>query len=409
MIPRAISSNVVDSNWGRQMRFIVGPRQCGKTTLAKAVLTESGSYPKLYFDWDDRAVRLRYQSDPGFLSQELSSFRSSKILPWVTFDEIHKYPKWKDVLKGIFDKHEPRLRLLVTGSARLDLLRRAGDSLAGRYFTFHLFPFTLREVTGPQKISVTKPPESAETFLEERFSKERFHQSEVMRLLEAGGFPEPFLKNSGTFQKKWHTDFIDRLIRGDLRDLTRIEKLEHVAYLLRLLAERVGSPLSINSLREILEDSYNAVRNYIRALRLTYVLFELSPYTKRISRGLSKATKTYLFDWTHIGEEAQRFENYVACELNTWVHSWTDAGFGKYELRYVRRRDGRETDFLILREESPWFLVEAKLTDQPISNHHYDHANALGGIPIVQVVLENKIARAGNLKDYRISASRFFA
>ncbi|MBI4430820.1 MAG: ATP-binding protein [Candidatus Omnitrophica bacterium] len=262
MIPRLISQTILDPTWGRQMRFIVGPRQCGKTTLSKAILTQEGSSPKLYFDWDERVVRLRYQNDPDFLSEELTLYMKSKILPWVAFDEIHKYPKWKNVLKGIFDKHEPRLRLLVTGSARLDLIRRAGDSLSGRYFTYHLFPLCLRETAQQKKISIVKPLKSAKAFLEERFSNEKFYQSNLVHLLEAGGFPEPFLKNSKAFQRKWHMDFVDRLIRGDLRDMTRIEKLEHVAYLLRLIAERVGSPLSLNSLRETLEDSYNAVRNY---------------------------------------------------------------------------------------------------------------------------------------------------
>ncbi|MBI4430572.1 MAG: ATP-binding protein [Candidatus Omnitrophica bacterium] len=407
MLQRMLSEVVTNTLWGRQMRFIVGPRQCGKTTLAKSILSSSG-FSKLYYDWDLRSLRLRYQKDSEFLTKDLAHFNIGGSSPWITFDEIHKYPSWKNVLKNIFDSHEPRIRLMVTGSARLDLLRRSGDSLAGRYFVFHLFPLSLHEISTKGKPCLLKPQGKAVKFLKERFSHESFRQRELSRLLAMSGFPEPFLKNSEDFHRKWRMDFIDRLVKGDLRDLTRIEKLEHIAQLLDLLAERVGSPLSVNSLCGILEDSYTAVRNYIRGLRLTYVTFNVLPYSKRVGRSIQKAAKTYLFDWTQVEDEAKRFENYAACELNTWVHLWTDAGFGNYELRYIRHRDGRETDFLILCDKNPWILLEAKLRDQSIAFHHYEHARLFDNIPIVQVVLEDGIAWVGRSNDYRISASRFF-
>ncbi len=407
MISRLLSPVVFSPHWGRQMRFIAGPRQGGKTTLAKEFLRRQKD-EALYYNWDERELRTKFHQGDAFLKEDLVK-AGGRRRHWVCYDEIHKMPQWKNILKADFDAHEDRARFVVTGSARLDLFRRAGDSLAGRYFLFHLFPFNLFELTR-KAAEALKFHSLARTFVEDRMA--RSHKEDQARfetLFRFGGFPEPFLKASARFLQIWHRGYMDRLIREDLRDLTRIGELENVASLVTLLPERVGSPLSINSLRGDLAVSHETVQNYLQALKLCYFVFEISVHTQKINRSLRKEKKVYFHDWSFVTGEAKRFENYVAAELLSWVSLWSDSGIGEFSLRYVRTREGKECDFLILRGSQPWLLIEAKLQPQPLPRHFRRFAESLGKIPVVQVVREKGIARLGAQNDFYLSASRFFS
>ncbi|OGQ07869.1 MAG: hypothetical protein A3G32_09650 [Deltaproteobacteria bacterium RIFCSPLOWO2_12_FULL_40_28] len=394
-----------DPKFGRQMRFLAGPRQVGKTTLAKQILAENNS-SALYYNWDRREIRNRYKTNPYFFAADAPSAQKKKL--WVCFDEIHKMPKWKNILKDFFDGYEDRFKFIVTGSARLDWFRKSGDSLAGRYFLFRMFPFTFYEITAPQASSPVPPPASAKTFVEKQISNRHPHRDLLAQLLTFSGFPEPFTNANAQFHQHWQDDYLDRLVREDLRDLTRIHELENVATLVTLLKQRVGSPLSINSLREDLETSYTATRNYLEALKLCYIVFTLSPYTNKIQRAVKKEPKLYFFDYTHVLDPAARFENFLALELYALVHLWTDAGFGRFELRYVRSRDGKESDFLILKNQNPWLLAECKLSDGELDKHHLNHAHLLGKIPFIQITKQSDICRILSPTCFSVSAERFF-
>lgn len=384
------------------MRFIAGPRQAGKTTLAKERLLEKGC-EGLYYNWDKRDVKNRFKSDPYFYNADaLGVHTTSK--KWICFDEIHKYPKWKNILKDAFDSFEEKYQFIVTGSARLDMFRKSGDSLSGRYFMFRLLPVLLMELTNQQK---TLPTKKAVDFIEENISQTSY-QSDLEHMLMFSGFPEPLLKGDEIFSSHWHDEYIDTLVKEDLRDLTKIHDLENVVTLMKLLPGRVGAPLSINSLTKDMESSYNAVRNYVNSLILTYVIFRVHPYSKRISRALKKENKVYFYDWTLASEPAKRFENYVACELKNRVLLWSAATKHKFELFFVRTRDKKETDFLVTRDEMPYFLVEVKMSDENIEVHNRLHAQKLGNIPLIQIVQKPDIVKVGNDCVYVISASRFF-
>ena len=397
---------VFSPEWGRQMRWIAGPRQSGKTTLAKEFLKARGD-EAFYYNWDERELRMRFHRGEDFLKEDLLK-AGRKQKRWVCYDEIHKMPQWKNILKAHFDAYEKRAQFVITGSARLDFFRRSGDSLAGRYFLFHLFPFNLFEVT--RKSTQDFPwTASASEFIENRIAESRGKNGEKFdSLLKFGGFPEPFLKADERFLRLWHRGYLDRLVREDLRDLTRIGSLENVAALVTLLPDRVGSPLSINSLRGDLAASHETLQNYLRALQLCYFIFEVPVYSQRINRSLKKEKKIYFHDWSFVPEESKRFENYVAAELLSWITFWSDAGLGDFALRYVRTREGKECDFLILREAKPWLLIEAKLQAQAFPSHLYSFARSLGSIPVVQIVREKGVLRVGRSKDYSVSASRFF-
>ena len=407
MLERHLERIVADPEIGRQMRFIAGPRQTGKTTLAQSILAMNRS-ENLYFNWDLREVRDRFKADFGFFETPLRDARSEGHLPWVCFDEIHKMPRWKDILKSYFDKHEAEARFLVTGSARLDWFRRSGDSLAGRYFLFHLSPLTLSEAVG----SLLAEPESSEgahEFMEKKTGLVKYEEEALSHLLNYSGFPEPFLKADAPFYRRWQRDMVDRLTREDVRDLTRILDVEHVATLVQILPDRVGSPLSLNALREDIGIGYSAVRSAVSALQLTYAFFLISPYSRNIARTVKKEKKGYFFDWGRCTDPAKRFENYVACELKALTDLWHDQGIGDFSLMYVRARDGKETDFLVTRNNEPWCLFEAKIEDGSIPKHHFAHAQALGDIPLIQVVQNGRVFRKEDRAAYRISASRLFA
>ena len=406
MIPRLLKNIAFDPKFGRQMRFVAGPRQTGKTTLAKVVLKETGS-EALYYNWDQRKTRSLYKTNPYFFVADAGPAKGEK--KWLCFNEIHKMPKWKNILKDYFDGYEESFQFIVTGSARLDLFRKSGDSLAGRYFLFKLFPLLLAEYLSRDRLQLAAPPESARHFVEKRISGGVCHQEAMENLLRFSGFPEPLLNGTEEFHFHWQQEYLDRLVRIDLRDLTKIHELENVATLVGLIAGRVGSPLSLNSLREDLEVSHTAVRNYLEALKLCYIVFLVPPYSKKIQRTVKKEPKVYFFDWTHVKNEAARFENYVALELYSLINLWMDAGFGKYELRVVRMRDKRETDFLILKNNRPWCLAEAKLSVVPFEAHHLHHASLLGDIPLIQVVREANICKVFSPVRYAVSAGRFFA
>jgi predicted AAA+ superfamily ATPase len=407
MINRHLERISFQDEFGRQMRFISGPRQIGKTTLAKYFLHQR-NLDHLYFNWDLRAVRDRYIQDPYFFETDIYDAQGHAHFTWICLDEIHKMPKWKNILKDFFDKFEEVARFIVTGSARLEWFRKSGDALTGRYFLFHLLPLTLSEVAG-NPMPRLREGESAADFIERRIARVRYEQNLLDQLLNFSGFPEPFTRANSRFFRRWHKDTVDQIIREDIRDMTRIIETENIASLILRLPERLGSPLSLNALREDIQASYSAVKNAISALRLTCVIFLVPPYSRSISRALKKEKKCYFYDWTRCTDPATRFENYVAVQLKTIVELWNDSGLGPLDLHYVRTKDGRETDFLITRERKPWCLIEAKLSDAPLESHHRKHAEALGGIPVIQLTQEPKVLKKEKGGIFRISASRFFS
>jgi predicted AAA+ superfamily ATPase len=388
------------------MRFIVGPRQAGKTTLARMQLARTGC-ERLYYLWDSRAVRNRYREDELFITADFSGVAGP--LPWACFDEIHKMPKWRNILKSIFDQTQEQVRLMVTGSAKLNLLTSAGDSLAGRYFTFHLMPLTLREAAGRVVAdAAVTAPDAAADFIAGRLDAAAAGQDVLEALLQFGGFPEPFLAQSKAFHRKWATDYVDTVIREDIAQLTRIIDRESIHHLYSILPEMVGSPISEAALAGHLQSSPPTVKNYLWRLADFYLAFPVPPYSRNIKRAILKARKCYHYEWSRVAEPAARFENYVACELKSRLHLWSDASGVPYDLFHVRDKMKRETDFLIARDGVPWMMVEAKLTDRPVDHQHLVHREALGNIPLVQVCESPGVATQQRQGVFRISAARFF-
>jgi predicted AAA+ superfamily ATPase len=307
------------------MVFVAGARQVGKTTLAKSLPGAAAGY----LSWDVPAGReriLRGQLPPGPL--------------WI-FDEIHKYRSWRRFLKGLYDGRPRGQRILVTGSARLDFYRYGGESLQGRYHLLRLHPFSAAEL----KLSTP---------------------AELHQLLTLGGFPEPFLRGSEAEARRWSREYRNLLVREEVTSLERVTDLGNLELLMLRLPELVGSPLSINALREDLQVSHKTVANWIRILERLYAVFRLSPFGAPRIRAVKKEQKLYHFDWTLVPEPGARFENLVAAHLLKWVHHEQDFRGRDLELRYFRDTDGREVDFVVVEGRAPILFVECKWSDSEL-------------------------------------------
>ena len=402
MINRKLQKSAFKCEWGRQMRFITGPRQVGKTTLAKNQLKITRC-DKLYYLWELRSVKNRYKNNELFFTEDSLPKKKKQ---WVCFDEIHKYPSWKNVLKGIYDSSFDNYNFIVTGSSKLNIVRRAGDSLAGRYFTFNLFPLMLCEIIN--NLDKTFNLKTANKYISLILDSSPASSEAANRLVNNSGFPEPFLSQSSAFRKKWKTNYIDAVIREDISLLTRIIDREKIYDLYKLLPEMIGSPIAESSIASHIQVSPVTAKKYLHRLEDFYLLFSIRPFSKNIKRSLLKSPKVYFYDWTLPVSPGARFENYVACELYSRTTFWSETTGDNFSLFYIRNKQKQETDFLITRNKKPWLLVEAKLKDCLIERQHFNTIEALGNIPFVQICMENGIASLQKNNVYRISASRFF-
>ena len=363
----------------KSMVFLAGPRQSGKTTLAHII---SRSFTNtLYFNWDIAEHRTRLIGNPTFFE---AVERKDSSTPLIIFDEIHKYKEWKNYLKGVYDQFHESYQFLVSGSGRLDIYQKGGDSLAGRYYLFHLWPFTVAEL-GRRNIPIDDwLIEPLKISLEEK-EKPREIWSHLSTL---SGFPEPYLSGRSTTYRRWTNSYSQQLIREDVRDLTGIKSIGDMELLYILLPSKVGSPISVPSLAGDLRVSYNSVRSWLSIFERFFLIFSIGPWTHKIARAIQKERKIYLFDSPKIEEPSARFENIVALELWRAVTSWNDMGYGSFSLHFIKNKEQQEVDFLIAKQRKPFLLVEAKLTDTEASSALKKFQRALN-IPAVQLVEES--------------------
>jgi predicted AAA+ superfamily ATPase len=315
----------IERDLDAKMVFVAGPRQVGKTTLARSVEgAEAG-----YLNWDVAEHR-----------EQILRRRLPASDLWV-FDEIHKYRPWRNYLKGLYDGRRPGQRILVTGSARLDLYRFGGDSLQGRYHLLRLHPLSVAEL-------------GLDT------------AAELGDLLTLGGFPEPYLSGSETEARRWSRQYRTLLVREEVAGLERVADLGTLELLTLALPDRVGSPLSLNALREDLRVSHKTVARWVEILERLYAVFRLAPFGAPRLRAVRKEQKHYHLDWSVVPAPGARFENLVACHLLKWVHYEQDVEGRDLELRYFRDVDRREVDFVVTEGHRPLLLVECKWDDAEV-------------------------------------------
>jgi len=392
-----------------KMIFLAGPRQIGKTTFVRHKL-EKLKQSDLYFNWDDPFVRQEYRRNPHFLKGKIAGYGAE---PLIAFDEIHKHKKWKDILKGLYDLHKDEARFIITGSARLDYFRKSGDSLVGRYFSYGMLPLGLAEAMGCPGLIIND--DTVFSGQKENELLEKLHnvplkqaQDVFQQLRLFGGFPEPFIKASKRFSTKWRQNYKSLLIYEDLRDLTKIQDMKGVEQLALLLPERITSPLSINSLREDLGVNHRTVSGWIEGLKKIFLIFSIMPWSKHISKAIKKENKVYFYDWTLVDNPGARFENMVAVSLLRMVCRWNELGLGDFDLRYIRNHQGKEVDFLIVKDRQPLALIEAKTTDRTLSNSGQYFKRYLN-IPFYQLVENFSDVEVFKNNCYIFSAVRFLS
>ena len=334
----------------RQMLFVSGPRQVGKTTLARQL---GEAFPSgEYFNWDNQSHRAKILAGPETVAGRLGLDRLLAEKPLCAFDELHKYRGWRDFLKGFFDSYEDRVHVLVTGSARLDIFKRVGDSLMGRYFPHTLHPLSVAECLGASRDhSLIIPPR-------------RIGEDEWRALRRYGGFPEPFLKSDDRFHTRWRKLREQQLLKEDLRDLTRIQELGQIEMLATNLTRHVGQLTSYAKLAREVRASVDSIRRWTAVLESLYYCFSIRPWHSNVTRSLRKEPRYYLWDWSQVEDRGARAENLVASALLKACHSWTENGHGEFGLHFVKDKQKREVDFLVSRDHKPWFLVEVKASGQ---------------------------------------------
>lgn len=360
------------------MVFIAGPRQAGKTTLSKLISHSfANSY---YFNWDIAEHRTLFFSNPAFFE---GLKRKDSSTPLIILDEIHKYKDWKNYLKGIYDQFHESYKFIVSGSGRLDIYQKGGDSLAGRYYMFHLFPFTIAEL-GRRNISI-------EAFLKNplHISMEHAKKHEEIwnALSNLSGFPEPYLSGKTATYRRWSNTYSHQLIREDIRDIVDIKSITDLETLYLLLPSKIGSPLSVQSLSNNLKVSYNTVRSWLNVLERFFLIFSIPTWTEKITRAIQKEKKVYLWDIPRIKEPSARFENMVALELYRAVSLWNDIGYGDFSLHFIKNKEKQEVDFLLANNREPFLLIEAKMTDEQPSKSLLIFQRSLN-IPAVQLISE---------------------
>ena len=332
------------------MIFLSGPRQVGKTTTANMVgqLSERS----IYYSWDDLSNRETILKGPDSVVDQINLLEFSDIKPLCIFDELHKFKHWRDFLKSMFDKYESNLNFLVTGSASLRVFSRGGDSLVGRYFPYTLHPISVAECnqTGYLELINSQPV--------------KIEDDQWNSLWEFGGFPEPFLRSDSTFHSQWLSVRTEQLFRDDLRDLTRIQELDQIEALAQILCRQAGQLTSYTSLAKSVRVSIDTIRRWMTTLESFYYCFRVKPWFNNVARALRKEPKYYLWDWSQVKDRGAKAENLVACALLKATNYWTESGKGLFDLHYVRDKQKREVDFLVTRDNSPWFLVEVNSSNK---------------------------------------------
>ncbi|OFZ49076.1 MAG: AAA family ATPase [Bdellovibrionales bacterium RIFOXYB1_FULL_37_110] len=320
--------NPVTVDLKEKMVFIGGPRQVGKTTMSRSI---AGLATYLNFDnLQDKKIILKGQFFPNYSGL-------------VILDEIHKYRLWRNLIKGEFDKFYPDINFLITGSAQLDYFRKGGDSLVGRYHYYRLHPFSVSE-------------------LDKNYSR-----STLEDLFNFSGFPEPFFKANTRALKRWQMERINRVVEQDVRDLSMIKDISNLTLLAEILPSRVGSLLSVKSLAEDLMVSPHTINNYLDIFENIYLSFRIYPYGVHKLKAIKKTPKIFLWDWTQVEMKGPRFENLVASHLLKYCHFHTDYNGDKMELRFLKDVEGREVDFVVLKNNKPQFMVECKSGDRALS------------------------------------------
>jgi predicted AAA+ superfamily ATPase len=357
------------------MVFLSGPRQVGKTTVSQHVEEICNQF--IYFNWDNEDHKNIILSGPSAIIKQAHIDVLSNTNTIIAFDEIHKRPDWKNFLKGFFDTYGKAVRILVTGSARLDIFKKGGDSLMGRYFSYRMHPLSVAECLRTQLLDtdIAYPSE--------------INDDDFKALIEFGGFPKPFIHRNRQFSTRWKNLRKQQLVQEDIRDVNVIHDLNRLQILMDLLKRQASKQLNYTSLAKFIKASTDTVIRWLEILEAFYYCYRIKPWSNNVSRSLIKEPKIFLWDWSVIDDPGARAENFVGSHLLKATQYWTDRGMGEYDLFYIRTLEKKEVDFVVTKNGNPWFLVEVKLSNnRNISPHLGEFQQQIDAEHAFHVVLD---------------------
>lgn len=359
----------------QEMLFLTGPRQVGKTTVGQYAQTYSECY--MYLNWDNEDHKQLILSGPAEIVARMGIDKLLNEQPVIVFDEIHKHPDWKNFLKGFFDTYGKNIHIIITGSARLDIYKQGGDSLMGRYFPYRMHPLSVAECLRTTLLTT------------EIGQPEALDDDSYQSLWRFGGYPKPYLMRKEAFSIRWQSLRKQQLIQEDIRDVNVIHDLNRLRILMDLLERNAGQQITYSSLAKFTRSSVDTITRWIEVLEAFYYCYRIRPWSCNVTRSLIKEPKIFLWDWSSIQDPGARAENFIASHLLKATHYWTDRGFGEYGLFYLRTLDKKEIDFVVVKNDEPWFLVEVKASDnQRISPWLYEFQQQTGAPYAFQVSLD---------------------
>ena len=359
-----------------QMVFIEGARQVGKTTLAKQLA--AGFKLTHYLNTDNIEDRALILSGQNFVEKLGLLDIASSSKPLIIFDEIHKIPNWKNYLKGFYDSYKDKIKIIATGSAKLSIYKKNQDSLMGRYFSYMLHPISVREIVNAsldENLTVQKPlsvPDAA-----------------YNNLLKYGGFPDPYLKADNRFHAGWLNLRFEQLLRGDIVASGETKNIGQFELLAHILTKNAAQQINYNNLSKQVQVTSQTIKSWLNILESFYFGYFIRPWSANITRAILKEPKFYLWDWSAVESTGARAENFIASHLKAAARFWSDAGLGNFGVFYIRTKDKKEVDFLVTKENKPWFLVEVKgsINSSMSKNLHYFQEQT-GAAHAFQVVMD---------------------
>ncbi len=389
-------------NKDKSLILIAGARQTGKTTFSKQIMNLFSNTE--YFNYDFILNKKKIIENPLFF-QKINLKDNTK--PLIIFDELHKFVNWKNYIKGIYDEFHDDYNFIITGSGKLNITHKGQDSLAGRYFYMNLFPFTMSEICSKKKFLFYKK----NFWLPEIIVNQKSHDKIWENLSECSGFPEPFIKGKKDFYLKWTEVYSKQIIREEISSFSSVRNLNIIELLYSLLPIKVGNPLSVNSVSRDLQVSFDTIKKWLLLFENVYLIFSISPWSKKISRAIIKEKKIYLYNYGIIENKSKKFENIIAIELLRLIYFLNNSGSGNFSLNYIRNKDKLEVDFIICENRIPIILIEAKYNDISVSKNLLYYQNILK-IPAIQLVNKKNTyqkTRNGNYQVFVVTASNYFS
>ena len=361
----------------RQMLFLMGPRKAGKITVCQSI---AKIYPDTYYySWDNEEHKELILSGIQKFAHHCKITQQTENTPIVILDEIHKYKDWKNFLKGLYDTYPKKAHLIITGSARLDVYQKSGDSLMGRYLYYRFYPLSIAEVIYEDNIpEIFRKPKQIS---EESFSN----------LLNFGPFPDPFFEADEQFYLRWKNLRNQQLFKEDVRDITKVQELDGIAILAKMIQNQSGQLINYSALSKKIRVSDHTIKNWLSILTNLYYCFSIKPYSQNISKSLIKGPKYYLLDWSLCQDKGALAENFIASHLIKAINFYNDHGLEEFELFFIRTKDQREVDFLITMNQAPWILIEVKNSiKEPLSKNLIYFKKQLNPKYSLQVALDGE-------------------